>query len=102
MMYGFMATVLVVALAVTIGAWLRREKDLWDWMMAIGGSVVVVGVVVILVIVLDLVRMRNEDFIVFGALGAIGTGLLMFAMGYVMDRLRLRREEDHRHEIPRC
>ena len=87
-------------IAMVIGAWLRKDKKMADWLMAIGATLATVATIVFILIVLRLMGRQNDD----SAMMIIGGGVLgvsLFTMGFVMDRIMCRQTLEHSAEMNR-
>lgn len=90
-----LASIIVAGLAVCVGTWVPRRKRAADWFMAAGGTMTPLAMIGLTVV--------NEIFYIFGEwldtflYGLLAGGALLFAMGYVMDRLNRRNQQDYRH-----
>ena len=95
LLYAIFAGFGLSVLAVAIGAWLPRRKKLPDWLMVAGGTLAVIAFAGLLLAMFGyslIGRVRQDLWIPMVSAG-IGAGSLLFAMGYVMDRLGRRKAE---------
>lgn len=99
-MLGVSAMLGLCGIAMVVGAWLRKNKKMADWLMAIGATLATVTTIVFILFVLRLMGPQNDDtamMIISG--GALGVSL--FTMGFVMDRIMQRQTVERSAEINR-
>jgi hypothetical protein len=80
-----------------VAGWLPGRKGIADWLMAVGGTFLAVGVLTILATLFIPMQELNSWLGVGEFLGMLiysssSGGLLLFAMGFVVDRIRRRKE----------
>lgn len=79
--------------ALLIASWLKREKSGADWAMAIGATFSLCGAIGLILAIAGLNDFQSDrmGFIVVGC----GTmGVVLFTMGYVVDRITDRQTKD--------
>lgn len=79
--------------ALTVGAWLPRRRTAADWLMGVGATVAAIafGVFGSALSLLDSNPLKLG--LTAGGEGAMGLGVLVFSMGYLMNRLERRQRE---------
>ena len=84
MILGFLATVGLGGLAVAVGSWLPRRKTLPDWLMAAGSSLWLIGFGGIVIEYIE--SYIDGDAALYFLIGAMALGVLLFSMGFLIDR----------------
>ena len=81
--------------ALTVGAWLPRRRGTADWLMGIGAtfSAISFGVFGSALSLFDGNQLKQA--LLFGGQGGMGTGVLVFSMGYLINRFERRKSELH-------
>jgi hypothetical protein len=81
--------------ALTVGAWLPRRRGTADWLMGIGATVAAIsfGAFGSALSLFDSNQLKQG--LLFAGEGGMGTGALLFSMGFLMNRMEQRRREGH-------
>lgn len=91
--FALFGTLLISGVALAFAAWLPRKKEIGDWLMAVGATLMPTGLGVALAIEL-LFSFYSQVFPVMLA-GAAVCGAALFAFGFVLDRLGRRSCENY-------
>jgi len=84
----------ICGLALVIASWLKRNKHAEDWAMALGATCAMFGAFGLIMAVMRVHQVQSDEagFMIMG-LGV--TGVLVFTMGFVIDRIKDRQKKDH-------
>ena len=86
-------TLCLCSVALVAASWLHKNKRGADWTMAIGSSLTLIGMLTITVGVVTEFRFFHDEEIVFLIIGTATLGVLLFTMGFAMDRMQHRQKD---------
>lgn len=80
------------------GAWLKRDKGVADWSMAIGATLATLGCLGLIAALARVDVMQSDEAAVI-IIGMGTMGVVLFTMGFVVDRVRGRASRDHQELV---
>jgi hypothetical protein len=86
-------------LVVMVSAWLPKRELILDWLMPGGASLALVCFVSRSMILFTGSAFESFDSLMFSNLG-MATGVLLYALGFLMDRLARRRQNALSQQLP--
>ena len=94
--YFIMAMVAALSgcgLALVLTSWLRKNKNSADWAMAMGALFALAGAMCVAAMMAgySIIRDIQEAIVVVGGLGTMG--VIIFTMGFAVDRVKYYRKE---------
>lgn len=92
-----LGSIVVAGLAVCVASWFPREKRLQDWLMVGGSTLVPLSLIVMIVLSEYSSAFRTwMDWLEIAIPAGIAGGSILFAMGFVLDRVSRRRHQNYR------
>jgi hypothetical protein len=96
MMWMILGSLMVSGGAIAIASWFPRGKPLAHRLMVAGATMMPVGLIAMTLYFEVLSFRYHEEWVDHVLMGAMCGGALVFAMGYVLDRISRRNEQDFR------
>jgi hypothetical protein len=95
-MWMILGALVISGLSIAIASWFPRRKCLADWLMVAGATMMPLGLIAAIVYYEVLDYSYHAQWIEPFLLGCMCGGAVLFAMGYVLDRISRRNEQDYR------
>ena len=96
------ATLAGCGLVLLITSWLRRNKNAADWAMAMGALFALLGVLGLAAVMAGFIFIDGEDEAVLVIGGMSTVGVVIFTMGFAVDRVKYYQREmadDYRERV---